>query len=68
MVMKNLIKKILRENLLTEVKKTFFRRITLPYDYKSMKDFVAGSVWSSSPDKSSDLLRFRNGPEHIFPR
>ena len=38
--MKKLIKNILRDSLLTEAKKTFFRRVTLPYDYKSMKDFV----------------------------
>ena len=38
--MKKLIKKILRESLITEATKTFFRRVSLPYDYNSMKDFV----------------------------
>ena len=38
--MKDLIKNILRESFLTEAKKTFFRRVSLPYDYNSVKDFV----------------------------
>ena len=38
--MKKLIKNILRESLLTEGKKSFFRRVSLPYDYNSVKDFV----------------------------
>ena len=38
--MKNLIRKILRESFLNEANKSFFRRVSLPYDYKSMKDFV----------------------------
>jgi len=38
--LKDLIKNILRESFLTEAKKTFFRRVSLPYDYNSVKDFV----------------------------
>ena len=38
--MRNLIKKILNENIIAEAKKSFFKRVSLPYDYNSVKDFV----------------------------
>ena len=38
--MKSLIKNIIRNSIISEAKKTFFRRVSLPYDYNSLKDFL----------------------------
>ena len=46
--MRNLIKKILKENIIAEAKKSFFKRVSLPYDYNSVKDFVGyETMWKN---------------------
>jgi hypothetical protein len=47
--MKNLIRKILRESFLTEANKSFFRRVSLPYDYKFLKEFVGYETLCLTP-------------------
>jgi Fe-Mn family superoxide dismutase len=68
--MKKLIRKILRESFIVEANKSFFRRVKLPYDYKSMKDFVGyETMWEhynkhykGYTTKLNDALSKRKNP------
>tara|TARA_R110002012_G_scaffold39088_1_gene108396 strand:- start:1039 stop:2346 length:1308 start_codon:yes stop_codon:yes gene_type:complete len=68
--MRNIIRNILRESVLTEGKKSFFRRVSLPYDYDAVKDFVGyETMWEhynkhykGYTTKLNDALSKRKNP------